>query len=52
MKDSWEEVASLRDEAGRYALAGDDLAAALLDARASQMAERLRAKEAAEERMS
>ena len=46
--DSWEEVASLLDEAGKYALAGDMLAAAMLDNAASQMAERLRAAKAAQ----
>ena len=44
---SWEEVARLRAEAEKQALVGDDLAAALLDRQASQMANELNTQEVA-----
>lgn len=40
--DSWEEVARLRDEAGKCCLRGDDFGAAFNDQQASKMAERIR----------
>lgn len=43
--DAWEVVRLLRDDAGRAHLRGDDVGAAMLDARASQMAARLRGRE-------